>query len=258
MYAFANLVASITLLNSLVSAASLRLQFQSSTILANVNSLPPTTHATITAPDGTILRSQLRQDNSIIFPEISTLGSHLLSVYSRDYTFASYRIDTTPHLPASVDSTNKVQIAFAAQLFPGTQWSDTGSNLIPQQPDATSSTGMSIRPQSSLTLIPRVVAQKQFYEERQGFSPLSLLKNPMIIMAVVALGFTFGMPKLMENMDPEMKAEYEEMQKKGPTAALGRAMSGQAPTSGQGSGFDLAGYLAGQKQDGASGLRGKK
>ena len=30
-------------------------------------------------------------------------------------------------------------------------------------------------------------------------SPLSLLKNPMILLAVVALGFTFGMPKLMEN-----------------------------------------------------------
>jgi hypothetical protein len=30
-------------------------------------------------------------------------------------------------------------------------------------------------------------------------SPLSLLKNPMILLALVALGFTFGMPKLMEN-----------------------------------------------------------
>ena len=30
-------------------------------------------------------------------------------------------------------------------------------------------------------------------------SPLALFKNPMILMALVALGFTFGMPKLMEN-----------------------------------------------------------
>ena len=55
-----------------------------------------------------------------------------------------------------------------------------------------------------------------------------------------------------------MRAEYEEMQKKGPTAALGRAMAGQGPTSSSGQGFDLAGYLAGQKQEGASGIRGKK
>lgn len=30
-------------------------------------------------------------------------------------------------------------------------------------------------------------------------SPLSLVKNPMILLALVALGFMFGMPKLMEN-----------------------------------------------------------
>lgn len=30
-------------------------------------------------------------------------------------------------------------------------------------------------------------------------SPLSFLKNPMIIMAVVSMGLIFGMPKLMEN-----------------------------------------------------------
>lgn len=30
-------------------------------------------------------------------------------------------------------------------------------------------------------------------------SPLSLVKNPMILLAIVALGITLGMPKLMEN-----------------------------------------------------------
>lgn len=30
-------------------------------------------------------------------------------------------------------------------------------------------------------------------------SPMSLVKNPMILLAIVALGFTLGVPKLMEN-----------------------------------------------------------
>ena len=30
-------------------------------------------------------------------------------------------------------------------------------------------------------------------------SPLSFLKNPMILMALVSMGLMFGMPKLMEN-----------------------------------------------------------
>ena len=30
-------------------------------------------------------------------------------------------------------------------------------------------------------------------------SPLDLLKNPMILIAIVGLGFVFGMPYLLEN-----------------------------------------------------------
>lgn len=246
------------------SAASIVLKIQPSIALPNPNALPPSTHATITTSTGAVLRSSLRKDNSIVFSEIPSIGSHLLNIYTKDYVFASYRIDTTPNL-STTDSTHEdgssaVLISFAAQLFPGTQWSDTGLSLIPQQQDA-SSTGMSTRPQALLTIHPKVLSAKSFYEARQGFSPLSLLKNPMILLAGVALAFTFGMPKLMENMDPEMKAEYEEMQKKGPTAAIGRAMGGAAGAPGAvGEGFDLAGYLAGQKKDsnGADGIRGKK
>jgi len=64
----------------------------------------------------------------------------------------------------------------------------------------------------------------------------------------------------MENMDPEMRAEYEEMQKKGPTAAIGRAMGGGAAPSAGGESFDLAGFLAGQKKEGSGGgnTKGKK
>ena len=33
-------------------------------------------------------------------------------------------------------------------------------------------------------------------------SPLSLLKNPMILIAIVGLGFVFGMPYLLDNSTP--------------------------------------------------------
>lgn len=252
----------VTIHLAYASAAQLILKIQPSNVLTNPNILPPSTHATVTSPDGTVVRSLLRKDNTIVFDGLDSVGSHLLNIYTKDYIFTSYRIDTTrgSHTAGKTkDGDDSVLISFAAQLFPGTQWSDTGLNLVPSQPDASSSTGQSTRPQSSLTIVPRVLAQKQFYETRPTFSPLSLLKNPMILMAIVALGFTFGMPKLMENMDPEMRAEYEEMQKKGPTAAIGRAMSGQPPASSTGGeSFDLAGYLAGQKKDGGSDTKGKK
>lgn len=34
---------------------------------------------------------------------------------------------------------------------------------------------------------------------RIAVSPLSLVKNPMVLLAIVALGLMFAMPKLMEN-----------------------------------------------------------
>ena len=251
------LLAQLVLL-AYVSAASIVLKIQPSPALPNPNALPPSTHATITSPNGAILRSSLRKDNSIVFSEIPSIGSHLLSIYTKDYSFATYRIDTTPDLSTSTDHSS-ILISFAAQLFPGTQWSDTGLSLIPQQQDASSPAGMSTRAQASLTIYPKVLGIKSFYEARPAFSPLSLLKNPMILLAVVALAFTFGMPKLLENMDPEMKAEYDEMQKKGPTAAIGRAMgSASGGPSAGGDSFDLASYLAGQKKEDGAGDVGKR
>ena len=85
----------------------------------------------------------------------------------------------------------------------------------------------------------------------------------MILMAIVALGITFGMPKLMENsmclaaalrkreyglvcriveltfvVDPELRAEFEQHSRSSPiTGATNSAMTG--------GGFDLAGWMAG-------------
>jgi hypothetical protein len=73
----------------------------------------------------------------------------------------------------------------------------------------------------------------------------------MILMAVVSMGLMFGMPKLMENMDPEMKEEFEEMQKKG---VLG---SGNTDTAAQIQNFDLAAWMAGKTDSGTSSARGQ-
>jgi len=40
-------------------------------------------------------------------------------------------------------------------------------------------------------------------------SPLSLFKNPMILLAVFALAVTFGMPKLLENSTHHINIYFE-------------------------------------------------
>ena len=209
-------------LSAIVAAASLRVQVPASSILPNPNTLPASSHATLTSGSGLVQHAVLRKGNYFDFNDISTIGSHLLDIYSHNYVFAPYRIDIS----------DAHQITLAAETYHGIQWSDHGVNFAPA-------------PTTNLTISAKCLSQKNFYETRQGFNVLSLLKNPMILMGVVALAFTFGMPKLMENMDPEMKAEYEEMHKKSPVSGLSRAMQGQGGGSGT-EGFDLAGFLAGR------------
>ena len=219
------------------AAASLRIQIPPSNLLPNPNSLPASTHATLTSGSGPQLKAILRKGNYLEFPDIPSTGSHLLDIYSRDYVFAPYRIDVSAPAESTV-----TEITGAYETYRGTQWSDHGVPLTPGG-----------HPTEDLTISAKVLSRKNFYEERQGFNALSLLKNPMILMGLVALVFTFGMPKLMENMDPEMRAEYEEMQKKSPAGAIGRAMQGGA--SGAGSpaeGFDLASFLAGSQAKSSS------
>ncbi len=86
-------------------------------------------------------------------------------------------------------------------------------------------------------------------------SPLSLLKNPMILIAGASMLLVFGLPYLMENsayillpfstthanmyfsVDPEMRAEFEEQQKKPLLTSNPAANSLQN--------FDAAAWLAG-------------
>lgn len=48
-------------------------------------------------------------------------------------------------------------------------------------------------------LVVRVCVQGIMLTIGDAVSPLSLLKNPMILIAVVGLGFVFGMPYLMDS-----------------------------------------------------------
>ncbi|KAF5238601.1 hypothetical protein FANTH_10240 [Fusarium anthophilum] len=79
---------------------------------------------------------------------------------------------------------------------------------------------------------------------KEGISVFAILKNPMILMALVSLVLMVGMPKIMDSMDPEMRAEFEAQRKSGPLSA---AMTGQSSGDNPLTNFDMAAYLAGSK-----------
>jgi hypothetical protein len=59
-------------------------------------------------------------------------------------------------------------------------------------------------------LVMKARARYEYFEPKGSFNPMSLLKNPMMLMMIVSFGMMFLMPKMMENLEPE---ERERMQK---------------------------------------------
>ncbi|KAF2770879.1 hypothetical protein EJ03DRAFT_56964 [Teratosphaeria nubilosa] len=209
-------------LSTLASAARLTVNILPSQHL-NPSTLPASTHAVLTGPPGVRYNVPLRRDNTFIFTNLVP-SSYLLTVHSRDHFFPPLRVDVS-------QAEGEGESIQAWQTYRGNEWSNKGVAYGSGKGE------LSINVQAG--------AKKEFYQDRGGFNLLGFLKSPMILMALVSVVFIFGMPYLMENMDPETKAEFEEMQKKGPLMGSGGAANSMQN-------FDLAGFLAGKSSDGAS------
>ncbi|CAG8939175.1 unnamed protein product [Penicillium salamii] len=213
-------------ISSLVSAF-LTITIPSSGPLPNPHVLPATSHATLTTLPSSakdhILSASLTRAATFVFdlPTSATAESYLLDIRSAGgYVFAPYRVDV------AADGS----VLGIWETFRGNPWDNRGAEKYVVD--------VAGKKQDDVVVEAKIVGRKAFYEERAKFSPLSLVKNPMVLLAVVALGLMFVMPKLMENMDPEMRAEFEQHSRSSPiTGATSNAMAG--------GGFDLAGWMAG-------------
>ncbi|XP_021738995.1 ER membrane protein complex subunit 7 homolog [Chenopodium quinoa] len=127
----------------------------------------------------------LRPDGYFSFHNVPA-GTHLIEVAATGYFFSPVRVDVSARNPG------KVQAALT----------ETRRGL------------------SELALEP--LREEYYYEKREPFSPLSLVKSPMGLMVGFMLIVVFVMPKLMENMDPEeMRQAQEQMRSQGgPLASL--------------------------------------
>ncbi|KAI3297468.1 hypothetical protein DTO002I6_3220 [Penicillium roqueforti] len=218
-------------ISSLVSASSLTITIPVSSSLSNPHVLPATSHATLTTLPSSgkdhILSASLTRSATFVFHDLPSSNpdaqpeSYLLDICSAGgYVFAPYRVDV------AADGS----ILGIWETFRGNPWDNRGAEKYV--------VGVTGKKQVDVVVEAKVLGRKVFYEQRAQFSPLSLVKNPMVLLAVVALGLMFVMPKLMDNMDPEMRAEFEQHSRSSPiTGATTSAMAG--------GGFDLASWMAG-------------
>ncbi|XP_011626409.1 ER membrane protein complex subunit 7 homolog isoform X2 [Amborella trichopoda] len=107
-------------------------------------------------------------------------GTHLIEVAALGYFFSPVRIDVSSRNPG------KVQAALTENR----------------------------RTLNELVLEP--LQEESYYEIREPFSIISLVKSPMGLMVGFMLVAVFLLPKLMENLDTEeMRRAQEEMQNQG-------------------------------------------
>lgn len=138
--------------------------------------------------------SFLRPDGYFSFHDVPA-GTHLIEVDAIGYFFSPVRVDVSARNPG------KVQAALTENR----------------------------RVLSELVLEP--FREEQYYEIREPFSIMSVVKSPMGLMMGFMVVVMFLMPKLVENMDPEeMKRAQEEMRNQG-VPSLANLLPGAAARS---------------------------
>ncbi|KAM3711387.1 hypothetical protein ACB098_01G105100 [Castanea mollissima] len=136
----------------------------------------------------------LRHDGSFSFYNVPA-GTHLIEVDALGYFFSPVRVDVSARFPG------KIQAALTENR----------------------------RGLGELILEPMRV--EQYYEIREPFNVMSVVKSPMGLMMGFMLVVMFLMPKLMENMDPEeMRRAQEEMRNQG-VPSLSSLLPGAARSS---------------------------
>jgi hypothetical protein len=180
----------------------IRISVPSSQQLQHPNTLPASTHATLTTLSKAY-SAPLRSDNTFDFRNVSS-GSYLLDVHCHTHAFAPLRVDVRDVTPDVVGDDQEVQVW---GTFRGNEWSNKGEVVQAHRGDGI------------WTFDVKVQGGKDYFIERQGckfrvfqprswlrllmtwniVSPLGLLKNPMILIAGFSMLIVFGMPYIMDN-----------------------------------------------------------
>ncbi|QIX02165.1 hypothetical protein AMS68_007682 [Peltaster fructicola] len=203
---------------TLALAAKLNVQIAAGNALSNTASLPASAHAVLLGPTGLRHDTPLRRDSSFTFDDI-TPASYLLTIYAHELIFPPLRVDV-------VQQAGQEEIS-AWQTFRGNEWSNKG----PHFGTANDQLSIQVRP----------AGQKEFYQPRGGFNLIGFLKSPMILMALFSVVMIFGMPYLMDNMDPETKQSSKRCRRS--------LLSGSSGAASQIQNFDLAGFLSGKSSN---------
>jgi len=185
------------LLPCLINALDIKGSIVPNVHLPSTAALPPSTLLILTSAD-LLYKTHPSSSGSFTFHNVTVGPSYLLQVESLTHSFPRLRIETQG---AEVKVYQTVQ---------GNSWSTRGIQLFyPIQLSASS--------------------RADYYLPRSGFKIDSVLKNPMILLAMFSMAVMFVIPKMTAGLDQQALEEYRAQQPAAP----------QLPS------FDFASFMAG-------------
>lgn len=125
----------------------------------------------------------VREDGTFVIRDVPA-GSHVLDVHHVDYSFSLVKLD--------IDENGQI----SSQLHTANCVLNTAARPV--------------RVAYPLMMAP--TDKVTYFVPRESFDPLSLLKQPMILMMVFTMIMVVVMPKMMGNMSPEEKRDLAAMQ----------------------------------------------
>jgi ER membrane protein complex subunit 7 len=224
----------LLLLASCVTAVTADVQQQQQTI---------TVHGRLQFPDktpyNTTTKISINHGESITYSRTDgnftlydlTPGIYLIDVLSVNHHFSQVKCQYKPDDDVDVVENKKPALSCLEYVYPGAP-----KRVLDQ------------------ILVIHALAEIQYFEERKSgwLMVSSMVKNPMLQMMIVMVGMMYMMPKLMEDMNPEERAQMKKQMalQQDPVKMLGEMFTGGGSSTEAGAATTAAIEGGGKKKSG--------
>ncbi|KAG8994019.1 hypothetical protein FRB94_010195 [Tulasnella sp. JGI-2019a] len=186
--------------------------------------------ATVVLDNG-LYSASVWKSGRFVFHDVEP-GSYVLNVLARDYYFDQLRVDVseTTVEDASTAAATATATATDSAPIPSTSANPGPVIHVRPLPLGTPHNPTPLPPLLAYPITLSPLKTKIYFEEKQEFSLLAMFQgNPMMLIMLGTVLFTFVMPKMVASMDPEEKREL--LDRQGKMLRMQDSMSGNDASS---------------------------
>jgi len=168
-------------------------------------------HHTRVVLDGGLRKAMVSHDGGFIFRDVEA-GTYTVDVHAPDHIFPQLRVDVSSQAPAPVPTSPSSEAPDGEPLSPAPSLTPPPEVQVRPIPPGTPHDPIPPPPLLTYPIKFQATHKKSYEKPKASFDLIGMFSNPMMLMMLFTGLMMFAMPKLMENMDPELVKEVEEKQ----------------------------------------------